>query len=212
MVSVRAAALIAAGLALAASSAHAGLVRPCGSWTMYKQCSGSWSGHKLGTGSDTICQAGCAMSSVAMALATKKEDINGARANPGSLNDWLTSHGGYADGDLIVWGSVSKLGGMHTTTITSSMSSSELTGHIKSCNPVIANVRGGSHWVLVNGYDTGSGSTFAVNDPGFSTDSYDLSGMSHFVVYAGGNMDAANSTLAGGSVSYQATRAILSEA
>ena len=58
---------------------------------------------KLGTSSNTICSAGCAMSCVAMALATYKEDINGNLANPGNLNTWLNKNGGYASGDLIVW-------------------------------------------------------------------------------------------------------------
>lgn len=41
------------------------------SWTMYKQCDSRWGSNKLGTCSQTICSAGCAMSSVAMMLKTK---------------------------------------------------------------------------------------------------------------------------------------------
>jgi hypothetical protein len=40
-------------------------------WTEYKQCDSRWANNKLGTCSQTICSAGCAMSSVAMVLHTK---------------------------------------------------------------------------------------------------------------------------------------------
>lgn len=54
---------------------------------------------ELGTGGDTICQAGCAMSSVAMLLTTR-----GRGYNPGTLNSWLKGNGGYAQGDLMYVG------------------------------------------------------------------------------------------------------------
>jgi hypothetical protein len=73
---------------------------------MYKQCGQSWSNDQLGTAAGvTICRAGCAMSSVAMVQQTK-----GANMNPGTLNKWLRSNGGYVSGDLIVWGATDKLG------------------------------------------------------------------------------------------------------
>jgi hypothetical protein len=59
----------------------------------------------LGTSANTICKAGCAMSSVAMGLSGA-----GHNYNPSTLNSWLKSNGGYVSGDLIVWGSVSKIG------------------------------------------------------------------------------------------------------
>ena len=40
-------------------------------WTEYKQCDSKWGNNQLGTCSQTICSAGCAMSSVAMILTTK---------------------------------------------------------------------------------------------------------------------------------------------
>lgn len=39
-------------------------------------------------------------------------------------------------------------------------------------NVVICNVHNGGHWVLAHGY---SGSSILVNDPGYTTTSYDLS-------------------------------------
>ena len=74
-------------------------------WTEYKQCDGRWANQQLGTCSLTLCSAGCAMSSVAMILATK-----GTGHNPSSLDSWLTQNGGYANGCDIYWGRVDAFG------------------------------------------------------------------------------------------------------
>ena len=47
----------------------------------------------------TICEVGCLMSSVAMALNHYSVPIDGQSANPGTLNKWLQNNGGYVDGD-----------------------------------------------------------------------------------------------------------------
>ena len=47
----------------------------------------------------TICEVGCLMSSVAMALNHYSVLIDGQSANPGTLNSWLQKNGGYVDGD-----------------------------------------------------------------------------------------------------------------
>ena len=71
----------------------------CG-WVAYKQCDARWAQEALGTSTtNTICKAGCAMSSVAMYVATRGH----GGMTPGSLNRWLLSHGGYASKDLIVY-------------------------------------------------------------------------------------------------------------
>lgn len=59
-----------------------------------------WQGDTLGTGTSTIGAKGCALASVAMALAS-----SGASVDPRTLNQWLTSHdpSGYANGDELVW-------------------------------------------------------------------------------------------------------------
>jgi hypothetical protein len=72
---------------------------------LYKQCDPKWGSNQLGTGSHTICQAGCLMSSAAMALTG-----TGHTYDPGTLNTWLKAHGGYASGDLFVWASINPLG------------------------------------------------------------------------------------------------------
>merc|ERR1711870_23731 len=177
ILNMRAVVFICALLALAA------LVSACPKWTLYKQCDSSWGNKKLGTSSSqTICSAGCAMSSVAMALASYDEKINGDLVNPGNLNSWLNSNGGYEDSDLIVWSSVDKLGKVTFKEEVGSLSTSDLGKYVSDCYPVIANVRSGTHWVLITGA-TSSSQTWEVNDPGFSSTTYSYSDMSEFVVY-----------------------------
>eukprot|EP00043_Microstomoeca_roanoka_P018980 m.207899 g.207899 ORF g.207899 m.207899 type:complete len:185 (+) comp16921_c1_seq3:2136-2690(+) len=147
----------------------------CAGWTLYKQCDSAWGNDRLGTSSDTICSAGCAMSSVAMLLNTR-----GVGFNPASLNNWLIQNGGYESGDLIVWSAVDKLGKTAFQGIENPAMSDVIDG-LNACHGIIANVRGGTHWVLLTGY-AGSGK-FKVNDPGFSTTEYAFSDMLRFAVY-----------------------------
>lgn len=71
----------------------------------YKQCDPRWGGNEMGVAGPgeraTICQEGCAMSSVSMALAGLGVTLDGAPVTPASMNSWLESHGGYTciDGD-----------------------------------------------------------------------------------------------------------------
>jgi hypothetical protein len=132
-------------------------------YPLYKQCDTRWGSEHLGTSTTTICQAGCLMSSVAMALAGC-----GHSYNPSTLNTWLKGHGGYVSGDEFVWGSVKPLGFAYEGKI----ANSQIGSHLSAGNIVILNVHSGRHWVLATSI---SGSTVSVHDPGFSTTSYTLS-------------------------------------
>jgi len=150
------------------------------SWVLYKQCGESWSNDRIGESSTTICAVGCAMSSVAMALASR-----GAHYNPGTLNKWLIGHNGYEDGDDLVWGSVTPIGVMAFYNYyhgAGSLSPASLDGIVAKGWPVVVNVRGGTHWVLVTG--KAGGGNYRVNDPGFPTTAYAYSDMLNFVVYS----------------------------
>jgi len=133
------------------------------SYPLYKQCDPKWGNEQLGTSSNTICKAGCLMSSASMALAGI-----GKNYNPSSLNTWLKGHGGYVSGDLFVWGSINSLGLSYVGKIANSAIGSNLDAN----NVVILNVHCGAHWVLATSH---SGTRINVNDPGYSTTSYDLS-------------------------------------
>lgn len=132
-------------------------------YPLYKQCDSRWGSHKLGTSSKTICEAGCLMSSVAMALSG-----TGHEHTPDTLNKWLTEHGGYVSGDSFVWNSVKSLG----LTFEGKVANSKIKSELDAGKVVICNVHNGGHWVLAHGH---SGDNILVNDPGFSTTSYTLS-------------------------------------
>merc|ERR1711974_362372 len=128
------------------------LASSCPAWKMYKQCDSEWGDAQLGTSSSqTICTAGCAMSCVAMAIASYQEKINNALTNPGNLNDWLINNNGYASSDLIIWSAVDGLGKVHFKEEVGSLSSSSIANFVSKCYPVIVNVRSGTHWVLITG-------------------------------------------------------------
>ena len=139
------------------------IIVSCRTYPLYKQCDSRWGSHELGTSSNTICKAGCLMSSVSMALSGC-----GKSYNPDTLNTWLKGHGGYVSGDLFVWGSVKSLGLAYEGKI----ANNEISAALGKNEIVILNVHNGAHWVLATSM---SGSTIHVNDPGFSTTSYTLS-------------------------------------
>jgi len=103
------------------------------------------------------------MSSVAMMISTKGHSID-----PGQMNSWLDSNGGYADGCEIIWGTVDKFG-LTSYQGQEKASYSAICDGVAAGHGIIINVRGGSHWVLVTGCSSGR---LDVNDPGFSCTSY----------------------------------------
>lgn len=82
--------------------------------------------------------------------------------NPGTLNTWLKSNGGY-QGNLFVWGSVGKFG-MNFKGFCNDKAS--MRNWINQGCDVMLNVNNGGHWVLAVGHDS---SKFYVQDPGYST-------------------------------------------
>ena len=144
-------------------------------WTLYKQCDSKWANEKLGTCSQTICSAGCAMSSVAMILQTK-----GCNKTPSTLNTWLKGNGGYANGCEIYWGKADALGCTKYQSMETSTESQICSG-LSAGHGIVANVNGGGHWVLLTGCK-GNG-VYTVNDPGFSKDTYTHSEILREAVY-----------------------------
>ena len=135
-------------------------------YPLYKQCDSRWGSDQLGTSSSTICKAGCLMSSVAMVISDCGRSIGGASATPKTLNTFLKNNGGYASGNLFVWGAVSSFGLSHVGFATTA---SSIQSYFKQGKAVILNVNNGGHWVLMTGI---SGSSYLVNDPGFARTSY----------------------------------------
>ena len=145
-------------------------------WTLYKQCDSQWSGQTLGTCSQTICSAGCAMSSVAMILQTK-----GAGQNPSTLNSWLKNNGGYSGGCNINWASVNAFGKITFIGKQPGATETDICNGLKAGHGLVANVHNGGHWVLLTGCR--GGGVFDVNDPGYSTTTYTKSEIVDLAVY-----------------------------
>ena len=70
---------------------------------VYSQRDVRWASHPLWTKS-TIGAHGCLMTCASMVC-----NKFGHMENPLELNDWLTSHGGYLDGNLFLWAKVEEL-------------------------------------------------------------------------------------------------------
>jgi hypothetical protein len=146
------------------------------SYASYSQCDAKWGDVKLGTSTNTICHAGCAMTSVAMFLQSAGNNIN-----PLQLNEFLISDGGYASKDLIIWSAVDAQFHVNFQGFNSNPTVDGIKQSLDDCHGLIANVRDGSHWVLITGYV--SDETFNVHDPGFNTQTYDLSDISQYATY-----------------------------
>jgi hypothetical protein len=134
---------------------------------LYKQCDARWGKATMGTSSLTLCQAGCAVSSVAMMLARKGVRIGGSYADPGTLNAWMKSNGGYYGAD-IVWASVNSLGGPRFSKI--SYDVNEVRAHVLRGGNAILWVNNRGHWVLATGITNSN--SFQVLDPGFAQNEY----------------------------------------
>lgn len=145
-------------------------------WVEYKQCDDRWAWQELGLcESDTLCSAGCAMSSVAMILATK-----GTGHDPGTLDHWLTYNGGYSNGCDINWSTVDAFGVTSYQGIEWA-SEDEICWGLSQGHGIVANVHNGGHWVLLTAC-LGNG-VFAVNDPGYDTATYTMDDIVMEAVY-----------------------------
>jgi hypothetical protein len=130
---------------------------------LYKQCDPKWGNEQLGTGSHTICQIGCLLSSAAMALAGTGHPTY----NPSTLNTWLKAHGGYVQSELFVWASINPIG----LVFEGKFANSEIKRALDLNKIVICNVHNGGHWVLATGYN---GDNILVNDAGYNTNYYNI--------------------------------------
>ena len=126
----------------------------------YTQCDGRWGGDRLGTHpTDTVCKAGCLVTSAAMMMAGHGIRINGEIATPKNLNQYLTRSGQYWQGDGFRWGSIEGFG-YHYTGWTNA---ADAKNRMKSGQTCILNVNGGHHFVLATGHNAQG---FSILDPG----------------------------------------------
>jgi hypothetical protein len=137
-------------------------------YPLYKQCNSSWGNNTMV--SLTICDVGCLMSSVSMALAGKqipipRPDGSFVASDPATFNTWLQNNKGYVGDNNLEEAAVPALNpsrvswpadGMHTT---NDLPVSTIVDYLNKGRVVIANVDKGGHFVLVVGYDQGANTT-----------------------------------------------------
>ena len=167
----------------------------------YNQCSPLWAGDTMGlvdctvgscgrVGRDTICNEGCALSCVSMALAAYRYKIGGEKTTPKTLNSWLVENAGYEclghNCNNMVLKQVEKLASDESIRfedeVTSSMFNwTDLVQRISSGLVVIAHVRNRTHFVLIDGQRTAG--VYTVLDPLYSCTEYNISEISDVIVY-----------------------------
>lgn len=136
-----------------------------------------------------LAYAGCAMTSISMALNGYGYKVEGKESDPGALNQWLVNNYGYecAGGDCnnLVLQQVQKLNASILYKGEPTASTLGLDGAlflIKEGNVLIAHVRNRTHFVLVDGYDD-ERQAFSVLDPFYDTSYYSFANISDFIVY-----------------------------
>lgn len=134
--------------------------------TFFSQRDGRWAGQFLGSSIYTVGGFGCAMTSAAMVLSA-----GGANVDPGRLNAFLTSNGGYTNG-LIKWNVAAQYDGSGGVTWFSSSSITtvaKLKSIIDQGYGVVATSRrfSSGHFVMIKGYVGGgtAWSDFQYLDP-----------------------------------------------
>ncbi len=144
-------------------------------YTLFKQCDPAWGSDLMV--SKTICAVGCLMSSCSMALRAFNVTLP-APSNPGTLNHWLQSHGGYDASNDLDENALQALPGVkYLGPAASNVPEAKIRAMLMQGTVVIANVMHGRHFVLVVGFDNVRTGFFYVNDPGFPVTIYKLSDM-----------------------------------
>ena len=125
----------------------------------------AWAGAPLGTSvTESIGSAGCAITAVTMMLR-----YYGLNTDPGAFNAWLTSNGGYAYDDQLIWDAVtSYTDGRVAFSGWLGPDLGAIIAELDAGRPVVAEVRLGvnQHFVLLTGYATEGG--IQMNDPWFA--------------------------------------------
>ncbi|MEI8234977.1 MAG: C39 family peptidase [Verrucomicrobiota bacterium] len=121
-----------------------------------------WAGDRLGASPGTLHAEGCAVSSAAMVLASY-----GIAADPGRLNRFLTTHGGYVGSGILIWEKAAEFApGRCEKAYEDDPSFARIDANLLRGNPVIVRIRfpsGITHFVVIAGK---KGWEYLIRDPG----------------------------------------------
>lgn len=173
-------------------------------YPLYRQCDGRWGTDLMGVDGPghraTVCREGCAVSCLAMVLASAGFAVGGEVATPGSLNAWLVSHAGYrcaaGDCDNLVLDAIDRLSGGRVRFVGEwpaasldlakalapaggGLGEAAFVGHVR--NPLSGRL---DHFVLLRSYESAADS-FEVHDPLFNETSYARANVSDVLIYEG---------------------------
>lgn len=121
--------------------------------TFFSQTNPSWRYNKLGTCNLTIGSSGCAITSISMVANKYKSSVT-----PSSMNSYLTSNNGYANGCDVYWYKAANVDGPAGFTYVNSskvQSATNLKSLIDSRKYAVARsarISTSSHYVLIFGY------------------------------------------------------------
>lgn len=175
-------------------------------YPLYKQCSPTWAADKMGLvncsvstcagakfGRDTLCNEGCAVSCISMALRTYGYTLEGNPANPGTLNSWLVNNNGYSciDGNcnnlnlaqvekIDVYRKIKYIGEIFRPTLSQSYILNALARELV----VIGHVHNRTHFVLLNGSVDNDGNIYTVMDPFYNSTTYTYTEINDVIVYS----------------------------
>jgi hypothetical protein len=135
---------------------------------MYRQGDPQWGSRRLGN-SSSLASAGCAMTATSMAVSK----ISGKVINPGEMDQYLDTHGGYS-GNALNWDTAARMGGLHASKQAWNLNT--INKQIDAGRPVVVGVdykpgsNGGSngtdHWITITGRGTENGKpVYYANDP-----------------------------------------------
>jgi len=158
-------------------------------YPLFGQCDSSWTGDVMAPGYDTLCQSGCALTSLAMIYSK----LSGKLITPREMNNCVVNNGGYNYKSWITWEVPAKCGGGKIVNDRDNfLSPSDISSRLNSGKGLVIQVDG--HYMAVTGVN---GNTLYINDPGngqtttmsynsnsrtFSNDKYQGDG--RFIVYS----------------------------
>lgn len=138
---------------------------------IYGQCWQPWASHQLGQNCGlTICDAGCALTSVAMVLAHYGVyGSDGGLTDPDDLNTWLLNSGRWYGSCGIYWADAAMRSGGSVTYYNGGSGFpgySAINAELDKGYPVIVEVYppGTTHFVVLVGYN---GTNYTMNDPAY---------------------------------------------